>query len=213
MDKKAKSVITAISLTILFIIFYYFLFVFKEKYLYEICKSYYCIDFLPFGDFLTIIISIISLYFVIVSLNSWKAQFSHQTAQRLYFDFMKLSYDLIKLQSEFYKLKEDGNPQKQYTDYLQYIQENNFKNRFEELDLQMLSLQTKYSKEIRDLYFSAAETFDQIHLKFLFLLWNNPDTIIDRNEIIKLSKAANKSFINLSANLTRLKNKLNIESH
>lgn len=94
---------------------------------------------MPFGDFLTILIAIISLYFVVISLNSWKIQLSHQTTQNLYFEFLKLEYDLLKLQGEFYKLKQDGNPQKQHADYIEYIKDKNFSNRFEELDLKISS--------------------------------------------------------------------------
>lgn len=212
MQINSKSLFLAILLVIFSIVLYYFSLVFTEKYLKELCASYYCIDFLPFGDFLTILIAIISLYFVIVSLNSWKIQLSHQATQSLYFEFLKLEYDLLNLQGEFYKLKKDGDPQKQYTDYLQYITDKNFSNRFEELDLKMSSQQTKYSSDIREIYFDAAGTFDQLHVKFLLLFWNKPNTVINREDINLLSENACQNFKNLMKNLQILKKKLDADT-
>ena len=212
MQINFRSLVIAICITIFFIILYYFLFVFTEKYLQEFCNSHYCIDFLPFGDFLTILIAIISLYFVVVSLNSWKIQLSHQTTQNLYFEFLKLEYDLLKLQGEFSKLKKDGNPQQQHADYIEYIKDKDFQNRFEELDLKMSSQQTKYSNDLREIYFDAAGTFDQLHVKFLLLFWNDLDTIINRDDINELSKNSRQRFKKLMKNLRILKKKLNADA-
>ena len=212
MQINSKSLIIAICITIFFIILYYFSFVFTEKYLQEFCNSNYCIDFLPFGDFLTILIAIISLYFVFISLNSWKIQLSHQSTQNLYFEFLKLEYDLLKLQGEFYKLKQDGNPQKQHADYIEYIKDKNFSNRFEELDLKISSQKTRYSIDIKEIYFDAAGTFDQLHVKFLLLFWNESDTVIDREDINKLSENARQRFKKLMKNLRILKQKLDADT-
>lgn len=212
MQVNSRSLIIAICITIFFIILYYFLFVFTEKYLQEFCNSYYCIDFLPFGDFLTILIAIISLYFVVISLNSWKNQLSHQTTQNLYFEFLKLEYDLLKLQEEFYKLKKDGNPTKQHTDYIKYIKDKNFLNRFEELDLKISSKQTRYSSDLREIYFDASGTFNQLHVKFLLLFWNKSDTVINRDDINKLSENSGQRFKQLTKNLRILKKKLDADA-
>mgnify|MGYP000328961333 CR=1 FL=1 len=66
--------------------------------------------------------------------------------------------------------------------------------------------------DIKEIYFDAAGTFDQLHVKFLLLFWNESDTVIDREDINKLSENARQRFKKLMKNLRILKQKLDADT-
>lgn len=73
---KRLDIRLSIELWILCTLIYYWLYIFSIEHLTNFCKNEfpYCIDFLPYGDFLAAYIAIVGLYFVVSSLDDWKQQ-------------------------------------------------------------------------------------------------------------------------------------------
>lgn len=80
---KRFDIRLSIELWILFSVIYYWLYIYLIKFTADYCKiePSYCIEFLPYGDFLAVYVAIVGLYFVVTSLDDWKHQDKFQTAK------------------------------------------------------------------------------------------------------------------------------------
>lgn len=62
------------SLTISILVYYLFSFKVYESSFQNLCTKYYCLELIDFSNFCGIMLSIVGLYFVVDSLDSWKDQ-------------------------------------------------------------------------------------------------------------------------------------------
>lgn len=62
------------SLTISILVYYLFSFKVYENSFQNLCSKYYCLELIDFSNFCGIMLSIVGLYFVVDSLDSWKDQ-------------------------------------------------------------------------------------------------------------------------------------------
>lgn len=62
------------SLTISILVYYLFSFTVYENRFQDLCSKFYCLELIDFSNFCGIMLSIVGLYFVVDSLDSWKDQ-------------------------------------------------------------------------------------------------------------------------------------------
>lgn len=63
--------------------YYYFMIGISNGWISSLCQNVYCLDLLPLADYLAISLAMISLFFVIQSLDGWKKQDKFFNARNL----------------------------------------------------------------------------------------------------------------------------------
>lgn len=76
---------------------YYYIYAYFQIWFKDLCNKNYCIEFLPYGDFLAAYIAIVGLYFVVTSLDAWKHQDQYQTAKNNIPDLLSLKDKFVGL--------------------------------------------------------------------------------------------------------------------
>lgn len=97
MNLKVKVLVSVCVFSIL-ILAYYLLVVTSHKYLSEFCNNFYCLEIISLGEYISILIALIGLYFVISSLNDWKQQDKYNNAKNRVDKINRLE---IKITMEF----------------------------------------------------------------------------------------------------------------
>lgn len=75
-----KDLFKALILIILLSVMYYLFYAWNTNTLTQYCKKYICFEILSYAEFLSCLIALISLYFVLKSLESWKDSYKFQRA-------------------------------------------------------------------------------------------------------------------------------------
>lgn len=173
---KVKLTITLVLTCIFGSVIYYLLYSFVELNSSGWCKKNICIEFISYTDFLTICLAILSLYFVVTSLEEWKGQYKFEKSLKTFEKIQELGWGLEKLIGNTYVLINESRRyghSHAYRDYDEKLKEeklnikifylrsdifeekNNYRqDDFEEIISVIESIESGLTGELRDLHWN-----------------------------------------------------------
>lgn len=193
---------------------YYLAFVSSKKWLIDFCNKKYCIEFLPYGDFLAAYIAIVGLYFVVTSLDAWKEQHLFNNAIENLTRLTVFEKEIQQFNVEFARLNEENSSNQRklnlYQNFHRYLDTSKIEDNLKELELHTIDTsENLYQEKFESIVNHARQSIINPIEDFEKLAWHNIQNEHKTSDAGAIHTNFSNHFSLYSSELVELKKLLN----